>query len=240
MKHRLRRVKFGHRTVPVEKIQFFRRGLIRWWKHSQRKFPWRHRRASLYHQVVSEVLLQRTRAETVKIFWPTFIERFPNWKALADATPREIEDVLCPIGLARQRAPRLHALGKTMTERNGRFPKSRDEIESLPGIGQYIANAVFMFDHGVPKPLLDVNMARVLERYFGSKRLADIRYDPYLQSLGHSIVHYHDPASVNWAILDLAALICTPSKPLCEKCPVRRDCKYAGAKLARANRYREG
>jgi A/G-specific adenine glycosylase len=163
----------------------------------------------------------------VEAFWPTFIKRFPSWKALADATPREVEDVLRPIGLAKQRAPRLHALGTIMAARKGRFPECREEIESLPGVGQYIANAVFTFGHGISQPLLDVNMARVLERYFGTRQLADIRYDPYLQSLGRSVVRYRDPVSVNWAILDLAALICTPRRPLCTKCPVARGCKYA-------------
>lgn len=226
MKHRLRRVKFGHQTVQVERLQFFRRSIIRWWKHSQRPFPWRRPRASLYQKVVSEVLLQRTRAETVQAFWPTFIKRFPSWKAVADATTNDVEKLLRPIGLARQRAPRLHALAIIMSERKGRFAKSREEIESLPGVGQYIANAVLTFGHGFPRPLLDVNMARVLERYFGTRQLTDIRYDPYLQSLARSVVRYREPASVSWAILDLAALICKPGKPLCVKCPVAKGCRF--------------
>jgi hypothetical protein len=60
--------------------------------------------------------------------------------------------------------------------------------------GQYIANAVLLLCHGEPQPLLDVNMARVLERVFGPKKLADIRYDPYLQQLAMRIVQCKKPA----------------------------------------------
>src|SRR5438128_582649 len=114
MKRRLRRVSFGHRVVEFDKIDVFRRTLITWWRHSQRSFPWRHARASVYHQVVSEILLQRTRAETVASFWPVFVKLFPGWRTLAKATTYKIEDALRPIGLAKQRAPRLHALAKIM------------------------------------------------------------------------------------------------------------------------------
>jgi A/G-specific adenine glycosylase len=113
-----------------------------------------------------------------------------------------------------------------MAERGGRFPKEIMEIEALPGVGQYIANAILLFAGGRPEPLLDVNMTRVLERVFGPRALADIRYDPYLQSLARSIVEGDDPAAVNWAILDHASLVCKLRHPLCTACPLNRQCLY--------------
>ena len=44
-----------------------------------------------------------------------------------------------------------------------------------------VANAILLVCHEQPEPLLDSNMARVIERVFGPRKLADIRYDPYLQ-----------------------------------------------------------
>ena len=113
-----------------------------------------------------------------------------------------------------------------MDARNGRFPKSREEIQKLPGVGQYIANSIELLCHGKAKPLLDVNMARVLERFFGPRKLADIRYDPYLQKLAHKVVDVEDPVRMNWAILDFAALVCKTRNPLCETCPVAKNCIY--------------
>ena len=72
-------------------------------------------------------------------------------------------------------------------------------------------------------------MARMLERYFGPRKLADIRYDPYLQALATRVVTCRDPAAMNWAILDLAATVCKIREPLCPDRPLRKGCKdYRG------------
>ena len=120
----------------------------------------------------------------------------------------------------------MRALTKEMTKRRGRFPKYREEIEALPGVGQYVANSVLLFCYDQPEPLLDTNMARVLERVYKPRQLADIRYDPYLQSLARRIVHCKRPKDINWAILDLAALVCVVGTPRCESCPITKLCSY--------------
>jgi len=226
MRRRPHRVKFGRRLIRPGDIQFFRKVLIKWYATSGRQFPWRRTGASRFHQIISEILLQRTRAETVAAFWAAFLTRFPSWSSLAAASIEEVEALLKPIGLSAQRAPRLKALATAITTRSGRFPSTRDEIEALPGVGQYIANAVLLFCFDKPHPLVDVNMARVLERFFGPRKLADIRYDPYLQQLAHAVVSSKHPRNLNWAILDLAAKLCTISDPLCERCPLSARCKY--------------
>jgi A/G-specific adenine glycosylase len=118
-------------------------------------------------------------------------------------------------------------LAQALQKRHGRLPSTRRDIEELPGVGQYIANAIELIAFGTPRPLLDVNMARVLERYFGPRNLADIRYDPYLLDLAQGVVECDESLSLNWAVLDLGAMICTLRSPACPACPLRRGCKYA-------------
>lgn len=211
----------------AKRISMFRRLILTWFRKEGRPFPWREPKASLYAKVVSEILLQRTRAETVAGFFPRFIHRFPGWKQLAAATDEELRVFLEPIGLWRRRAASLRLLGDEMRAREEHFPKTREEIEALPGIGQYIASAVLLFCHGGRQPLLDVNMARLLERCFGRRKLVDIRYDPWLQALSRQIVDHQRAAEINWAILDLAATICTIKQPQCATCPARSCCHYA-------------
>jgi len=163
----------------------------------------------------------------VAAFFPRFIRRFPNWNALAGATEDELRLFLAPIGLWRRRAASLRALAVEMQSRRGRFPARRDEIESLPGIGQYAANAAVLFCHNGREPLLDVNMARVLERCFTPRQLVDIRYDPWLQALARAVVDHLEARRINWAILDLAATVCTIRDPKCNACPLRGLCRYA-------------
>jgi A/G-specific adenine glycosylase len=212
--------------VSKEKIKFFQKRLLKWYELNGRKFYWRKNGLSNYQLVIAEVLLQRTKAETVANFYPDFIIEFPNWKSLAEANLQRIEDYLKPIGLYRQRSVRLKNLAIEMVKRNGRLPKDREDLESIPFMGQYTANAVELVIFNQPSPLVDVNMARVLERFFGPRKLSDIRYDPYLQELSYSVVNHINTKKMNWAILDFAALICKAQKPLHHACPLKKYCSY--------------
>jgi A/G-specific adenine glycosylase len=213
-------------NVSKEKIKFFQKRLLKWYETNGRKFYWRRKGLSNYQLVIAEVLLQRTKAETVAKFYPEFVIEFPNWKSLADADLQRIEDYLKPIGLYKQRSLRLKNLAIEMVKRNGRLPKDRQDLESIPFMGQYTANAVELVIFDQPSPLVDVNMARVLERFFGPRKMADIRYDPYLQHLSHKVVNHTDTKKMNWAVLDFAALVCKAITPNHDECPFRIKCVY--------------
>jgi len=208
------------------KIKFLQESLLEWYKISGRHFPWRNKSISNYQKVIAEVLLQRTKAETVAKFYIQFIIDYPNWQSLANADVKDIETYLIPIGLYRQRSVRLQNLAKEMVKRNGRLPRDRADLESIPFMGQYIANAVELIVFNEPSPLVDVNMARVLERFFGARKMADIRYDPYLQDLAYKIVKHSDAKYINWAILDFAAVICIARNPKCDQCILNKYCNY--------------
>jgi A/G-specific adenine glycosylase len=212
-----------------QEIVWFRRRLRGWFRTNARDFPWRQESASFYMRILSEVLLQRTRAQVAADFIPAFIQRYPSWAAISRTSSKELQKHLKPIGLWRRRAASLARLAHEMTKRNGVFPTTRSELEQLPNVGQYIANAVLLFCYQKQQPLLDVNMARVLERFFGPRKLADIRYDPYLQTIARKVVSGTDPIRVNWAILDHAATVCKISNPMCDRCPVTNRCKFANA-----------
>jgi A/G-specific adenine glycosylase len=216
--------------IPKKKIEFFQHTILEWYHANGRKFYWRKKGLSNYQLVIAEVLLQRTKAETVAAFYPSFIAEFPNWKSLAEARLKKIAKHLKPIGLYTQRSVRLRNLAIEMVKRNGRLPKDREELESIPFMGQYIANAVELVIFDQASPLIDVNMSRVLERFFGSRKLADIRYDPYLQALSYKIVEHESPKEMNWAILDFAAIICKANNPIHDTCPLKQYCKFYNRK----------
>ncbi|WP_051199802.1 hypothetical protein [Christiangramia echinicola] len=212
--------------ITHKEIQLFQERIINWFEENGRTFPWRNPSANNYQKIISEVLLQRTQATTVSNFFPSFIEKYPSWKRLGLATELDLQEALKPIGLYKQRAARMYKLAQEMKRRKGRFPKTRQEAEKLPMMGQYISNAYELFILNNPSPLLDVNMARVLERFFGPRKLADIRHDPYLQSLSKRVVDYPKKAQINWAILDFASLVCKKRSPNCQICPLYNKCKY--------------
>jgi A/G-specific adenine glycosylase len=215
------------KRVNKQKIEFFRIRLLRWFKENGRHFPWRNKSATNYEKIISEVLLQRTKAETASRFFTSFIKKYPSWKRLAKASLEELEEALHPVGLQKQRARRVFSLAQEMKKRKGRIPGDKEDINSIPMFGQYITNAIMLLVYGEPSPLLDVNMSRVLERFFGPRQMSDIRYDPYLQGLAFKIVNHPEARTINWAILDFAAAICKARQPQCSRCPIMGRCKFS-------------
>jgi A/G-specific adenine glycosylase len=235
MPNKRRRSKLPRTYPSPNEIDWFRRRLLNWFAANRRDFPWRNSSTSNYVRILSEVLLQRTKAEVVANYLPTFIKRYPSWQALATATKKDLRNFFKPIGLWKRRATSVERLAKQMARRRGKFPNTREEIEDLPNVGQYISNAILLFCHHERQPLLDTNMARVLERFFGPRLLADIRYDPYLQSLAKGVLASEDPVAMNWAILDHAALVCKLSRPQCTACPLAARCKFAKEVIRQSN-----
>lgn len=208
------------------KLTRLRSDLLEWANENGRDFPWRSAHASTYERIVVEVLLQRTTASAVANFYAAFVDRFPSWKELAAASPEDLEAFLKPLGLWRRRAASLLGLAHFAVSVSGEFPRDAASHVEIPAVGQYVSNAISMFQHGKRTPLLDVNMARVIERFVRTRRLVDIRYDPWLQAAAHWLVRSESPERVNWAVLDFAAIVCQARKPLCDACPVSSRCRF--------------
>jgi A/G-specific adenine glycosylase len=150
----------------------------------------------------------------------------PDWLTLASISEDDMEMALKPLGLWKRRASSLRKLAVEVNKAGGRLPRSRESLEQLPGVGQYMANAMLVIQDVQPAPYLDTNMARVLERHFGRRHLSDIRYDPVLQVVAHKVTNSKHSRAVNWAILDFSVIVCKLRKPGCPACPLRRTCDY--------------
>ena len=209
-----------------KKLSFFQTQLLAWYKDYGRRFSWRQPSCSLFTQVLAEILLQRTPAGRVDSVLPLLTQKFRTWQAIALASEYDLQVHLKTLGLWRRRVSALRKFAAEMHRRNGSFPRDRKELESLPAVGQYIANAILLLAHSERQPLLDVNMARVLERFFGPRQFVDIRYDQYLQQLSRVVLWGVDAKLMNWAILDFAVALCRNNRPLCEQCPLKSRCSY--------------
>jgi A/G-specific adenine glycosylase len=207
-------------------IQDLQAKLLIWYERNGRDFPWRRARLSAYQLVIAEVLLQRTNANTVAGFYSKFIADFPDWQTIVAARLESIEDRLRSIGLFRQRAKRLKDLASEMVRRKGYLPFERKELESIPLFGQYMSNAVELLVFKKRAPLIDINMARLLERYFEERKMSDIRFDPKLQRLAKKVVNHPESKIISWAILDFAATVCIARKPKCGVCLLKVKCTY--------------
>lgn len=206
--------------------------LLSWFDDNGRQFPWRHSTMEPWQVLVVEILLQQTQAERIAAFVPAFLADFPSLHALATTTEHVLAARLATLGLQNRRAARLVALARTLLARNGRVPNSKSNLEALPGVGCYIAAAYMSTVLQEPEPMVDVNMARVIERLYGPRRLSDIRYDPHINGIAHRLIKLATrPNEFNWAVLDLGAAHCKARSPSCRGCPLLDVCPFGQARV---------
>jgi A/G-specific adenine glycosylase len=171
-------------------------------------------------------MLQQTQVGTVWPYYKKWLQRFPNFAALARASETEVLHAWQGLGYYA-RARNLHSTAKRVVDRHrGRFPKSIEQMEQLPGLGQYTAHAVatFAFDQSVA--IVEANTSRVLSRLFDLRIPIDSTAGRNaLWSRAASLVPEKSAAHYNSALLDLGALICLPRKPRCGICPVKKFCR---------------
>jgi A/G-specific adenine glycosylase len=206
--------------------------LVRWFRAERRALPWRERRDA-YRVWISEAMLQQTRVATVIPYYERFLTRFPDVRALAAAP---VEDVLAHwsgLGYYR-RARTLHRTAQLVAARGGEFPRTRDELLELPGIGPYTAGALASLAFDAPEPLVDGNVERVFARLFALRGAAG---SPALKRRAWEIARELVPqgggaGEWNEALMELGALVCLPREPDCAACPWEQLC--AARALGRA------
>jgi len=149
-----------------------RQALIDWFRRGHREMPWRAT-GDPYAIWVSEIMLQQTQVETVRPYYQRWMARFPTVEALARAPLDEVLTHWSGLGYYA-RARNLHlAAREVQAGYGGRFPSQPAEIRALPGIGPYTAGAIASIAFGLPEPILDGNVARVLARLFRVAGAAD-------------------------------------------------------------------
>jgi DNA (cytosine-5)-methyltransferase 1 len=208
------------------KIKFFRKSLLKWFEHNGREFPWRKDNIPNYQVIISEILLQKTKAETVAKYYKTYFKKYPDWNKLLKATLNDLEDILKPLGLQKHRAKRLYKLAQEYKSKNGNLPKNKEELNESGFATQYISGAYELFVLNRRAALIDVNMSRLLLRFFHPKEFQDVRNDKILIDLANNVLNVKSCKELNWAILDFSALICKSRKPKCQDCILQSRCEF--------------
>lgn len=199
--------------------------MLSWYEEMRRDLPWRRTRDP-YAILVSEIMLQQTRVETVLGRYESFLQRFPS---ITDLAAAPLDDVLAEwSGLGYYRRPRaLHALAQAVVgQHGGRIPQTLEELLALPGLGPYTAAAVGSIAFGIPALSVDGNVGRILCRIAGIEddpRRAPVRRR--LEALLADALQAHPPGELNQAIMELGARVCTPRRPRCDECPAARYCE---------------
>ena len=203
----------------------FRTDLLDWYDEHKRSMPWRET-DDPYRIWVSEIMLQQTRVDTVRDYYPHFLEAFPTVEALAAADRDEVLKYWEGLGFYA-RARHLHDAAQTVVaEHGGTVPNTMDAIRDLKGIGPYTAAAVLSIAYEKPHAVLDGNVTRVLSRVFTLEEDATTTSaQNALRSLANDLLAPERPGDFNQALMELGAMVCTPSTPLCDRCPLQNICR---------------
>ncbi|NOZ40251.1 MAG: A/G-specific adenine glycosylase [Planctomycetes bacterium] len=204
--------------------QSFRRRLLTWYAKHARDLPWR-KSSNPYRVWVSEVMLQQTQVETVKAYFQRFMKAFPTVKKLAVADEQEVLRLWEGLGYYR-RARGLHAAAQQIVdEHGGRFPRDVATLQTLPGIGRYTAGAIVSIAFDERAPILEANTIRLFARLIGYREApTKSAGQKVLWQTAEEVLPRKKIANFNQALMELGSLVCKPSNPLCEECPVASLC----------------
>ena len=203
------------------------RRLLRWYDRHGRSLPWRAGkgvRANPYHVWLSEIMLQQTTVATVGPYFHAFLARWPTVDALATANLDEVLHAWQGLGYYA-RARNLHRCARQIvSEFGGQFPESVEQLKTLPGVGPYTAAAVAAIAYDIKAAPVDGNVERVMARLFAvPEPLPEAK--PTLRRLAESLTPDRRTGDYAQAVMDLGATVCTPRRPLCERCPWRQACQ---------------
>ena len=176
--------------------------------------------------LVSEFMCQQTTVAAVVPYFERWMARWPTVGELAAAGEDEVLSVWEGLGYYSRGRNLLAAAVEVVERFGGVVPEGYEDLRSLPGVGEYTANAVRAFAFDRAAPVVDGNVARVLARVFDYDDLIDSGVGKtWLVAQASSLQEGETTGrDHNSAIMELGALVCRPQSPLCLACPVREFC----------------
>ncbi len=209
---------------PQQKDIAVQQKLLAWYQDVKRDLPWRQDQDP-YRIWVSEIMLQQTRVDTVIPYYERFMNKFPTLMDLAAASEEEVLKAWEGLGYY-SRARHLHsAVKEVAASYGGVVPDDYKSISKLKGIGPYTAGAILSIAYNKPVPAVDGNVLRVMTRLYAiNLDITKVSTRRKVEQLVLRLIPKTSPGDFNQALMELGALICTPTSPDCLECPLNENC----------------
>jgi len=192
--------------------------LLNWYKKNKRAFSWR-KTTDPWQILLIETLSQQTQLERANEYFNKFLIKFPSPTSMANSSLKIILKMWSGLGY-NNRAKRLYEASKII-EKKG-FDQIYPNFEVLPGVGPYTKNAILSFGYGEKVLAVDTNIERIIQRYFGLNDTKD-----FLKENSRYFLHNVDSRDINQAFMDFGSSVCKGSNPMCDMCPIEKNCsKY--------------
>ena len=196
-----------------EKIQDFRDCLLAWYDQNGRDLPWR-RTSDPYAIWVSEVMLQQTQVDTVIDYYHRFMQALPTIQDLAQAPQEQLMSLWQGLGYYSRVRNMQQAAKTVMSEYQGQMPKTLKELLTLKGIGPYTGAAIASIAFNQVEPAIDGNLMRVTARLFEiDQDIQKTATKRLFKEILDQLIDPNRPGDFNQALMDMGALVMTPSNP---------------------------
>ena len=189
--------------------------------------PWRVGKKSpkkLYYRLLSEFMLQQTQVKTVIPYFENFTSKIPDLISLSKV--RDAKLMKCWEGLGYySRAKNLKKTAKIIiNEFKGKLPNNEEGLKSLPGIGDYTAKAIMAIAFNNKIIPLDGNVERVFSRFYAVEKPIE-KSKIFIKNIAEKHLPDNRHGDYAQALMELGALICKPTNPICNECPISKNCK---------------
>jgi len=202
--------------------------ILGWYDNNKRSLPWRVGKNSpkkLYYRLLSEFMLQQTQVKTVIPYFKKFTKKYKTLKSFSKSSEKKTLKLWEGLGYYR-RARNLLAASKILVLKyNSKLPRSFKEIKTLPGVGDYTANALLGLVHNKPAIAIDGNVKRVFSRIINKKE-SKINFDQFIETNKKKLFNLKRNSDFVEALMEFGALVCKPKDPICGICNLNKNCKY--------------
>jgi A/G-specific adenine glycosylase len=190
--------------IDQKTIQQFQTHIWDFYRLYGRPFIWREQ-VSSYNIVVSEIMLQQTQTERVKVKFLQFIDALPSFEALAQASTREVLSLWQGLGYNR-RGLALHKIAqKIMDEYTGILPNDPEVLQTFPGIGPATAASICAFAFNRPTVFIETNIRAVFLHLF-FKNQSNVSDKALLPLIEQAICH-KEPRQWYYALMDYGVML---------------------------------
>jgi len=170
-------------------------------------------------------MLQQTQVKTVIPYFKRFIKKHKTLKSFSKLSEKKTLKLWEGLGYYR-RAKNLLATSKILVlHHNSKLPRTFEKIKTLPGVGDYTANALLGLVYDKPVIAIDGNVKRVFSRIL-NREVGKINFDDFIKINKKKLFNFKRNSDVVEALMEFGALVCKPRDPKCDICCLNKGCKY--------------
>ena len=177
-----------------------------------------------YELVIAVMLSAQTTDKSVNAVTPILFDKYPSLEALNEAPIKDIEEIIKSIGLYKNKAKNLKGIVKNLLERfNGQVPSSKDELMTLPGVGNKTAGVIRAEIFLIPDLPVDTHILRI------SKRLNLVKKDDEpidVERKLKKLIPEERWIKSHHQLIHFGRYFCTARSPQCQNCKIKDMCGY--------------